>query len=486
MTGLSKNNNFIEKSRNKYGDKFDYIDIYISLNDAIKIKCKIHNIIFEVLPRTHLASTTGSCPDCKTNYNKKVKKVDDSHFINKSKNLFGDKFNYSKVDYSNKKGKIILICKAHNLEFTIEPKNHYYSKYGGCLKCNKENIIKNENNITKKEKNKCNDCNIIDKNLFNGICKKCLKHRKQKILGIGKIIENTIIMRSNFNPDEYIKKINITGLENYYASNYGKIFNDNKKLISGHTNQKGYIEVRLLCNGENKLFRAHRLICSTFNGIQKDNKINVDHINKIRNDNRAINLRWVTQKENMNNKSEINITDQKQKILDNYKKLNKNDEEFKIINNSIYGSFPNYAISNYGRVKSLTKNKILQPQLTDEGYFVGRFYSELIQKSIPIHRLVCELFNGKPNNTLLVVNHINENKHDNYYKNLEWTTIKKNNQHSKNIKVQMLNDKKNIIKMFNSFQEAYTFLNKKYTNNIQQQIKRDNKAYGYYWKVRLR
>ena len=75
------------------------------------------------------------------------------------------------------------------------------------------------------------------------------------------------------------------------------------------------------------------------------------------------------------------------------------------------------------------------------------------------------------------------NKHDNHYKNLEWTTIEKNNQHSKNIKVQMLGDKKDVINVFNSFQEAYTFLNKKHTNNIQQQIKRDKKAYGYYWKI---
>lgn len=476
MTGLSKNNNFIKKSIIKYGNNFDYVGEYISINDTIKLKCKIHNIIFETSPKTHLASATGSCPNCKTNYHKQVKKIDGSHFINKSKNLFGDKFDYSKVDYSNKKGKILLICKTHNLEFIIEPKNHYYSKYGGCLKCNKDNIIK-------KGKNKCNDCNIIDKNLINGVCTKCVKHKKEKILKIGKMIEDTVVMRTKFNPDEYIKKINLSGLENYYASNYGKIFNNNKKLISGHTNQKGYIQVRLLCNGENKLFRIHRLICSTFNDISQDNKINVDHINKIRNDNRSINLRWVTQKENMNNKSEINITDHKQKILDNYKNLNKNDEEFKIINNSLYGSFPNYAISNYGRVKNLTKNKILQPQLTDEGYFVGRFYFELTRKNIPIHRLVCEFFNEKPINTLLVVNHINENKHDNHYKNLEWTTIEKNNQHSKNIKVQMLGDKKDVINVFNSFQEAYTFLNKKHTNNIQQQIKRDKKAYGYYWKI---
>ena len=41
--------------------------------------------------------------------------------------------------------------------------------------------------------------------------------------------------------------------------------------------------------------------------------------------------------------------------------------------------------------------------------------------NILIHRLVCEFFNeNSDKNKNIVVNHINEKKHDNYYKNLEW------------------------------------------------------------------
>ena len=47
----------------------------------------------------------------------------------------------------------------------------------------------------------------------------------------------------------------------------------------------------------------------------------------------------------------------------------------------------------------------------------------------------------------------------------------------------MLDDNNNIIKNFNSYTDAYKDLNKKNTNNIQQQIKRNSKAYGYYWKI---
>ena len=36
----------------------------------------------------------------------------------------------------------------------------------------------------------------------------------------------------------------------------------------------------------------------------------------------------------------------------------------------------------------------------------------------------------------------------NYFQNLEWVSIKKNNQHSKNISINMLDDNKNVIKTF--------------------------------------
>lgn len=478
MTGLSKNDKFIQKAKLIFNNKYDYFNDFTSLNKKIKIKCNEHNEIFEVLPRSHLITETGSCPKCKTNNNKKIKSISSEYFINKSIKLFGNKFNYSKVNYTNKKGKIILSCNKHNIDFEIEPKSHYYSKTGGCNDCN------NEINKLDKKELKCYDYNnVINKSTkhINQICYNCIKIRKHNIIDIGKKIEYIIKLRLTFVSDEYIKKINIDGLENYYVSNYGKIFNSNKRLLNGYQNQKGYIDVRLLYNEKNTLFKLHRLICTTFNGYPKDNKNIVDHINKIKNDNRSINLRWVNQKENMNNKSTVKINIVKQNIQNIYFNLKKEDEEFKIITKSIYGNFNNYSISNYGRIKNIKKNKLLIPRITDEGYMYVSFYT----KNIPIHRLVCEFFNVKSNinHNENVVNHINENKQDNYYKNLEWVSIKKNNQHSKNISINMLDDNKKIIKIFNSYTDAYKYFNKNYTGFINNQIDKDKKAYGYYWSI---
>jgi hypothetical protein len=286
-------------------------------------------------------------------------------------------------------------------------------------------------------------------------------------------------MKTILDFDEEIKKIKINGLEDFIISNKGKIFDKHKKLMCCHKNQNRYITVRLHNNIENKniLYRVHRLVCETY--LEKINGKNiVDHINRIRDDNNIKNLRWVTIKENNNNKNQKNIYENKKNII------NINDEEFKIINSLIYGNFSNYSISNYGKILNNKNNKYISQKNTDEGYVRVTLNSDDNKKhSIYVHRIVCEIFNNKPENNKLVVNHIDENKSNNYYKNLEWVTIKKNNQHSKNKKISMLNDSNKVINTFDSITHAYNFLNKKYSGNIQKQIKNNKKVYGYFWKI---
>ena len=513
MTGLLKiNDDFIQKSIDKFGDRFEYLSPYKSNNHYIKIKCIEHEYIFKVSGKNHLRSNTGSCPKCKTINIKNIKNVEQDYFINKSKKIFGDKFNYSKTIYKNKKDRIILICNIHNNEFEIEPKSHYHSNSGGCSDCNNE--IKNKNLLINLY-NKYNDkfdfstlelkftkntiqtikCKICDNVIkmciakFNGICKKCtdikIKNNniiKEKLLIIGNKIKNVIEMRKQFKCDEYIKKINIDGLDEYYISNYGNIFNKNKIKLEGHKNLQGYIFVRLIQNNKSVLFRVHRLVCEVFNGKPPENKNFVDHINRIRDDNKAINLRWVSHKENMSNKNKPDLNKNKE-IMNYYLLLKKDDENFKIILNSNYGNFENYSISNYGRIKNNKTNKILKPKITDEGYFNILLMNNQNRLNIPIHRLVCEFFNNKSNIDDNVVNHINEIKYDNDYKNLEWVSVKKNNQHSKNISINMLDENKNIIKTFTSYTEAFKYLKLKHSGCIKTQMDKGRKAYGYYWSI---
>lgn len=63
----------------------------------------------------------------------------------------------------------------------------------------------------------------------------------------------------------------------------------------------GYVHVRLCKNGIVKKFNVHRLVIMSF--MEYDPNLVADHINRNRKDNRLCNLRQVTQRENMSNKS---------------------------------------------------------------------------------------------------------------------------------------------------------------------------------------
>lgn len=83
--------------------------------------------------------------------------------------------------------------------------------------------------------------------------------------------------------------------------------------------------------------------------------------------------------------------------------------------------YPDYQISNMGRVKSLKfgKERILKPAKDKKGYLRLVLCNEGIQRTMKVHRLVCQAFIPNHNN-LPQVNHRNEIKEDNRVENLEW------------------------------------------------------------------
>ena len=119
-------NDFISKGNKIHGSKYDYTKaVYKTNKDSLIIICPKHGE-FKQTPNSHLKY---GCKECGYDLNRKSTEI----FIGESKEINGDKYNYSKVDYTNSNNSICLICPEHG-EFKQTPKNHL-SQEQGCPKC---------------------------------------------------------------------------------------------------------------------------------------------------------------------------------------------------------------------------------------------------------------------------------------------------------------------------------------------------------------
>ena len=114
----------------------------------------------------------------------------------------------------------------------------------------------------------------------------------------------------------------------------------------------------------------------------------------------------------------------------------KNDEEYK---NVTYPGIKSglYQISSWGNIRRINPDgsyKYLNPSISSNGYLHIGLCTNIRKKYmyVCIHRLVawefCEGYDIEMNKTH--VNHINSNKLQNYYENLEWVTVSENMIHA--------------------------------------------------------
>lgn len=168
-----------------------------------------------------------------------------------------------------------------------------------------------------------------------------------------------------------------------------------------------------------------------------------------------------------------------------------------------------YQISNYGKVKSLGRyyfsgihnvakkyqnENIRKEEKTKNGYIRVALCKDGKIKKCLVHRLVAEHFIDNLN-SYPQVNHKDENKENNYFKNLEWCDNKynvnygkRNERAKKSIttikgrKVNQYDLKDNFIKQYVSINSASKQFNRKGSNIRACCIGKQKTAYGYKWK----
>jgi len=148
------NESFLEKAKLIHGDKYEYSKVeYVNSKTKVIITCKIHGEFLQT-PVNHLNGK--GCKLCC--YLRQTKTQE--QFIADGKALFGDKYDYSKVQYINDATKVTIGCKIHGF-FEQLPHNHLTKgRTGACKKCGVASY-------TKSGKQFIEDANIIHNNKYN-------------------------------------------------------------------------------------------------------------------------------------------------------------------------------------------------------------------------------------------------------------------------------------------------------------------------------
>ena len=166
------NENFIENAIIIHGNKYDYSKVdYLNSNTKVIIICKMHGE-FKQNPHSHIGKQKHGCPKCSKNCKLTVKE-----FIEKAKIIYGNKYDYSKVNYDNINNKIMISCNKHG-NFNISASHHIYS-LTGCPKCSNCNKINTEEFIKEAKKihgDKYDYSKVKYKNTKNKLIIVCKEH----------------------------------------------------------------------------------------------------------------------------------------------------------------------------------------------------------------------------------------------------------------------------------------------------------------------
>ena len=140
---LSKND-FVKRSNAVHNNKYNYDKVeYRNARKKVCIICPKHGEFWQE-PDAHLRGS--GCPKCNTFKNDKYTTEE---FVRKAKEIHGDKYDYSKVEYINRLTPVCIICPIHG-EFWQKPREHF--KGQGCQMCN-ESKLENEIKILLEENN---------------------------------------------------------------------------------------------------------------------------------------------------------------------------------------------------------------------------------------------------------------------------------------------------------------------------------------------
>jgi len=127
-SGVGKLEVFLSKAKEAHGNKYDYSKVqYVNSLTEVCIICPEHGEFWQKAGQHWRGSGCRRCSG--------IAKHTTASFVEKSREVHGDKYSYSLVDYKGNKSKVKIICPVHG-EFEQIPLDH--TKGRGCNKCGVE------------------------------------------------------------------------------------------------------------------------------------------------------------------------------------------------------------------------------------------------------------------------------------------------------------------------------------------------------------
>ena len=121
---------FINRAKEIHGERYDYSLVdYVNAKTKVEIICPLHGK-FTQIPYNHLSGK--GCKECGHIENGRNRSITFDKFLEKARDVHGDKYDYSKSKIENYKTKIEIICPLHG-SFFQTPNNHLSGK--GCKEC---------------------------------------------------------------------------------------------------------------------------------------------------------------------------------------------------------------------------------------------------------------------------------------------------------------------------------------------------------------
>lgn len=122
---------FVRDARQVHGDVYDYSQVdYKGTRSKVTIVCGTHGA-FDQVPDSHLRGA--GCPACHCPIKAaKTPKERLGAFLDKAREVHGDKYSYENVEYTLSQAKVPITCPDHG-EFKQTPNKHLLGQ--GCPKC---------------------------------------------------------------------------------------------------------------------------------------------------------------------------------------------------------------------------------------------------------------------------------------------------------------------------------------------------------------